>query len=153
LIANRLNNIAGIQNAKEEDLVFQKATRDQTESGIKGVGKEIAGSVVAYFENDSNRKLVARLLNAGIVFMPSQRSSEETAIRDKTFVITGTLDSMTRAEAKEQILIKGGRMASSVSKRTDFLIAGESTGSKLEKARSLGITILKEEAFLRLLGG
>ena len=152
LIADRLKNIAAVQDATEEDLVYHRATRDQAETGIKGIGNEIAGSMLAYFDNESNRKLIERLLNAGIEFMPSQRSSEKTAIRDKTFVITGALDSMTRAEAKEQILRKGGRLASSVSNRTDFLIAGESTGSKLEKAGELGITILKEEELLRLLG-
>ena len=123
----------------------------EEETGIKGIGKEIAGSLVAYFEDESNKRLIGRLLEAGIQFETPQRSSAGSAIGEKSFVITGTLESMKRSEAKELILSKGGRVASSVSKRTDFLVAGDSAGSKLEKARDLGITILDEEGFKKLL--
>jgi DNA ligase (NAD+) len=152
LIANSLGDIESVQNATEEDLEFRKATTNQTETGIKGIGKEIAGSLVAYFEEESNKRLIERLLETGIQIETPQRSSAESALWEKSFVITGTLESMKRSEAKELILSKGGRVASSVSSRTDFLVAGDSTGSKLEKARDLGITILDEEEFRKLLG-
>jgi DNA ligase (NAD+) len=92
------------------------------------------------------------LLETGIQFETPQRSSAGSASSEKSFVITGTLESMKRSEAKELILSKGGRVASSVSSRTDFLVAGASAGSKLEKARDLGITILDEGEFIKLLG-
>jgi DNA ligase (NAD+) len=152
LIANSLGDIESVQNATEEDLEFRKATTNQTETGIKGIGKEIAGSLVAYFEEESNKRLIERLLETGIQIETPQRSSAESALWEKSFVITGTLESMKRSEAKELILSKGGRVASSVSSRTDFLVAGDSAGSKLEKARDLGITILDEEEFRKLLG-
>jgi len=152
LIANSLGHIESVQNATEEDLEFRKVTSNQTETGIKGIGKEIAGSLVAYFEEESNKKLIERLLETGIQFETPQRSSTGSALWEKSFVITGTLESMKRSEAKELILSKGGKVASSVSSRTDFLVAGDSTGSKLEKARDLGITILDEEEFRKLLG-
>jgi len=152
LIANSLGNIESVQNATEEDLEFRKASKNQTETGIKGIGKEIAGSLAAYFEDDSNKKLIERLLETGIQFETPQRSSAGSALSEKSFVITGTLESMKRSEAKELILSKGGRVASSVSSRTDFLVAGASAGSKLEKARDLGITPLDEAEFIKLLG-
>jgi len=152
LIANSFGNIQSVQNATEEDLEFRKATNDQKETGIKGIGKEIAGSIVAYFEEESNKRLIERLLEAGIQFETPQRSSAGSAISERSFVLTGVLESMKRSEAKELILSKGGRIASSVSNRTDFLVAGDSAGSKLKKARDLGLTILNEEEFIKLLG-
>ena len=152
LIANSLGDIESVQNATEENLEFRKATTNQTETGIKGIGKEIAGSLVAYFEDDSNKRLIERLLETGIQFETPQRSSAGSTLWEKSFVITGTLESLKRSEAKELILSKGGRIASSVSSRTDFLVAGDSAGSKLEKARDLGITILDEEEFIKLFG-
>ncbi len=152
LVAKTLGNMESIQHASEEDLAFTKATKDQKETGIKGIGKEIAKSLVAYFDNDSNKKLIARLLEAGIRFEALPRPATGSAISEKSFVITGTLESMKRSEAKERILSRGGRVASSVSKRTDFLVAGESSGSKLEKARDLEVKILDEKEFIALLG-
>ena len=92
------------------------------------------------------------MLETGIQFETPQITSTGSALWERSFVITGTLESMKRSEAKELILSKGGRIASSVSSRTDFLVAGDSAGSKLEKARDLGITILNEEEFIKLLG-
>ena len=88
---------------------------------------------------------------AGIEFEATSRTPAASVISEKAFVLTGTLDSMKRLEAKELILKKGGRLASSVSSKTDYLVVGESAGSKLEKAKDLGIAILEEEDFLRLL--
>ena len=152
LTANSLGDLASVQNATEEDLVYRKAAKSQKEMGIKGIGKEIAKSIVSYFENDSNRNIIERLLAAGIEFEATSRTPAASVISEKAFVLTGTLDSMKRSEAKELILKKGGRLASSVSSKTDYLVVGESAGSKLEKAKDLGIAILEKEDFLRLLG-
>ncbi|MBW1851241.1 MAG: NAD-dependent DNA ligase LigA [Deltaproteobacteria bacterium] len=152
LTANSLGNLESVQNATEEDLVYRKAAKSQKEMGIKGIGIEIAKSIVSYFENDSNRNIIERLLAAGIEFEATSRTPAASVISEKAFVLTGTLDSMKRSEAKELILTKGGRLASSVSSKTDYLVVGESAGSKLKKAKDLGVAILEEEDFLRLLG-
>ncbi len=152
IIANVLGDLKSVQNAAEGDLTYRKADKKQDESGIKGIGKEIAGSIVAYFENDSNKELIDRLLKTGIQFETVSRPAAISEVSGKTFVITGTLDAMRRSEAKELIKNKGGRVSSSVSSKTDFLVAGESAGSKLIKAGDLGITILNKKELLILLG-
>jgi len=151
LIANSLRDLESVQNAAEEDLEYCKATKKQEAAGIKGIGREIAKSVVSYFESESNNRIIERLLEAGIEHEAVKGPTEASAISEKSFVLTGTLDSLTRSEAKELILKKGGKVSSSVSSRTDYVIVGESAGSKLEKARDLGITILNEGDLLRLL--
>ncbi len=151
LIANSLRDLESVQNAAEEDLKYCKATKKQEAAGIKGIGREIARSVVSYFESESNNRIIERLLEAGIEHEAVKGPTEASAISEKSFVLTGTLDSLTRSEAKELILKKGGTVSTSVSSRTDYVIVGESAGSKLEKARDLGITILNEGELLRLL--
>lgn len=142
-IARRLAEVFGsldrLMEAKEEELL-----------AVDEIGPQIAESVSAFFEDKSNRNHIERLLKAGITFedvappLPSPFSA-------KSFVITGTLSSMTRSEIKDRIVQKGGRLASAVSRSIDYLVAGDSPGSKLRKAQDLGIPILDEEAFLRLL--
>lgn len=130
---------------------FQKATREELIS-IKGIGNEIADSVFSYFEDGSNRQNIKRLLESGIQFediLPPIPSH----VAAKTFVITGSLRSMKRLEAKELILKLGGRLASSVGRSIDYLIVGESPGSKLNEARAMGIPVIKENDFLKLLEG
>ena len=129
---------------------IQEATKEEIES-ISGVGKEIAKSIISYFDDESKRQLIKRLIDAGIQFedvLPIPASP----VAEKTFVISGTISSMKRSEAKELILRNGGRLISSVSSNMDYLVVGESPGSKLRKAEDLGITILNEDEFLRLLG-
>ena len=107
--------------------------------------------MVSFFEDENNRKNIERLLAAGIrPEAPSRK--DEGAVAGRSFVITGSLKGMTRSEAEELIRDRGGRLASSVSRGTDFLVVGESPGSKLEKARDLGVTIIDENEFLRLMG-
>jgi DNA ligase (NAD+) len=151
LIAESLGDLESVQNAAEEDLAYCKATKDQAAAGIKGIGKEIAQSVVSYFENETNNQIIERLMKSGIRFEAMSRSPSTSVVSGKSFVITGTLDSMKRSEAKELIQKKGGRISSSVSNKTNYLVLGESAGSKLDKARELGIPILNEEELLMLL--
>jgi DNA ligase (NAD+) len=139
VLAANFRDIGKIQAASLKDL-----------ESIDGVGPEIAGSIVEFFSSPDKRALVRRLIDAGIRF---EEPPGLSPISGKTFVITGTLSRMKRFEAQDLIVKKGGRVASSVGKSTDFLVVGDSPGSKLEKAKALGIKILGEEDFIKLVGG
>ncbi|MGK7930333.1 MAG: NAD-dependent DNA ligase LigA [Microcystaceae cyanobacterium] len=124
--------------------------------GIYGVGEEIAQSVYDWFRNESNLQLIEQLKVAGLQFSV-QTSLVETPenlnanIKGKTFVLTGTLPTLKRSEAKKLIENAGGKVTSSVSKKTNYVVVGEEAGSKLEKAQTLGINLLTEEELLTLL--
>jgi DNA ligase (NAD+) len=122
-------------------------------SSIFGIGDEIARSVVQWFQIESNLALIERLRSAGLQLKGEGKPLETatTAITGKTFVVTGTLPTLKRDEAKDMIRKAGGKVTDSVSKKTDFVVVGEDAGSKLEKARSLNITTLSEAEFLELL--
>ncbi len=112
----------------------------------------VAKQVAAYFRDADNAAVVDRLLAAGITWpRPAAASAGGGAQRDKTFVLTGTLESLTREQAAEAIQQLGGKVSGSVSKKTDYVVAGAEAGSKLKKAQQLGIKILDEAAFLKLL--
>jgi DNA ligase (NAD+) len=117
---------------------------------VGGVGPIVAEEVHEYFQRPEARRLIQRLLDAGIRVKPPQR--REGPLAGKTFVITGTLSSMTRGEAEERIKALGGSAGSTVSKKTDYLVVGADPGSKLEKARRLKVPVLDEAAFLELVG-
>ncbi|MBN2123546.1 MAG: NAD-dependent DNA ligase LigA [Deltaproteobacteria bacterium] len=139
VLARRFGTVEALQGAGEKDL-----------TSINEIGPQIAESVVSYFEDEANRRHVQRLLDAGIRFA-ALPAAEPSSLEGKTFVITGTLSSMRRAEAKDRIFKKGGRVASSVSRSTDYLVAGKEPGSKLKIAGELGVAVLGEEEFLDLL--
>ncbi len=130
---------------------FIKASEEELLS-IKGVGKEIAESILAYLEEASNRGIIERLISAGVQ-PASPQPAQSSPAEGRTFVLTGSLETLTRAEARDRIVGIGGRVAGSVSGRTDYVVAGKEPGSKLVKAREIGVTILDEGAFLKLLGG
>lgn len=143
ILASNYKNIDALMEAKYEDL-----------KQIRDIGEVIAKSVCEYFSDEENIKLIGELKELGINFNYNLDSSDETSIfTGKTFVLTGTLDSITRDEAKEKIEFLGGNCTSSVSKKTDVVIAGHDAGSKLTKAQELGITIWDEEKFLMELNG
>jgi len=116
---------------------------------IKEIGPQIAESVVSYFSDESNIKHIRRMMEAGIRLEGSAFKGD--LLGGKVFVITGILNALTRPEAKEIIARNGGRVASAISGSTDYLVTGESPGSKLQKARELGVTVLDEKKFLDLL--
>lgn len=128
---------------------FFTATNVELKS-ISGIGDEIADSIVSFFQDERNKKHIQRLLQAGIQLEVVSAAGEPLLV-GKTFVITGSLRSMKRLKAKDLIKRKGARLASSVSSNTDYLVVGESPGSKLEKAKSIGVSLLEEEDFLELL--
>ncbi len=139
LLASKFGSIENIMNADEEEL--------QT---IDSVGPEIAQSVVKFFKQDDNKNEIERLKSAGIKFH-AIKITKEDKLKDKVFVFTGALRTFSRDEAKEKVEVLGGHVSSGVSKNTDFVVAGEDTGSKAGKARELGVKIITEEEFLMML--
>jgi DNA ligase (NAD+) len=127
------------------------ASREQLEA-TEGIGPQIAESVAFFFDREPNRAVVERLRASGLDLTAPLRPREPVGpLAGKTFVITGTLPSLTREEATALITDAGGKAAGSVSKKTDYVIAGDEAGSKLAKAQSLGIPILDEAGLRELL--
>ena len=119
-------------------------------NAIDGFGEIMAESVVQYFSLESTKHLIGELKALGVKMTPSERRAEGGVFEGKTFVLTGTLPTMSRKEASKIIEDNGGKTSSSVSKKTDYVLAGESAGSKLTKAQSLGVKIISEEDFLNM---
>lgn len=127
-----------------------KATEEEI-GEIDGYGEIMAKSAQEYFSLPETIKLLDDLKALGVEMKPLEKKSEGGVFQGKTFVLTGTLPTLKRAEASKMIEAQGGKTSSSVSKKTDYVLAGEEAGSKLVKAQSLGITILTEEEFLNMM--
>ena len=140
LIVGEFPTIDAIENASVGDL-----------ANIEGVGEKIAQSVYAYFHNNQNLEMVKEFERYGLNFEANAAVLKTDELAGKTFVLTGTLSSMTRDEAGEKIKQMGGKTSSSVSKKTSFVVAGENAGSKLDKAQNLGVIILNEDEFLKMI--
>ncbi len=141
LLADHFKDIKALENADQEVL-----------SAIEGIGPQTAESLFSFFTDTQNTALIDRLLAAGIRPVVGSSKPPDSPAAGKIFVLTGSLPTIKRSEAKETITQKGGRVGSSVSRNTDYLVAGEAPGSKLQKARELGTSILDEAQFLELLG-
>ena len=127
-----------------------KAASVEELTAIPDVGEIVAGSVVEFFSFHENVEMVERLLDAGV----NPKHESETlsgSLTGKTVVVTGTLPTLSREDAERLIVLHGGRAAGSVSKKTSFVLAGEKAGGKLAKAESLGVPVVSEEAFMRML--
>ncbi len=120
-------------------------------SSIHEIGPSISRSVKKFFSEEENLKVIQRLKKHGINFTSLKKEIKENFFLNKTFVLTGTLEKFSRDEAAEKIILLGGKVTSSVSRKTDCLIAGESAGSKLDKAMGLGVYVLTEVEFIKLL--
>jgi DNA ligase (NAD+) len=129
---------------------IMKASAEELEE-VNEVGPRIAESIVEFFADEHNRKLVNDLRKAGLTFT-GQKKEKGTKLAGKTFVLTGTLERHTRDEAKKMIEDAGGRVSGSVSKKTDYVVAGSDAGSKLDKARELGVSVIGEEELEGLVG-
>lgn len=135
LLSERFGTMTEVMNASFDDIMT-----------IDGFGKIMAESVVEYFDMPQTKELIDRLMTAGLN-MKSLKEVKDMRFAGKTFVLTGTLPTYSRKEAAEIIESFGGKTASSVSKKTDYVLAGEEAGSKLTKAQSLGITVISEDEF------
>ena len=127
-------------NASEEEI-----------SAIREIGPSISGSVKKFFSNDANLKIIEGLKRHKLNLYSERKTGKDNIFTGKTFVLTGTLPNFTREEAGEKIISLGGKVSSSVSKNTDFVLAGENAGSKLDKAGGLGIKIITEKEFINML--
>ena len=121
-------------------------------TALEGIGPKVASSVVTFFSQPQNRAVIAKLVAAG-VNTAEQRRQADGPLKGKTFVITGTLERYSRTQAMEAIEERGGKVTSSVSKKTDYVVVGANPGSKYDKAVQLGIEILTEDALEELLNG
>jgi DNA ligase (NAD+) len=133
ILAETFGSLDRIMDAEIEDL----QTADE-------VGPKVAGSIRLFFDNRVNRELVERLRKAELTFEHEVKQKSGGPLEGLTFVITGTLPSMSREQAKELITEAGGKVSDSVSKKTSYLVAGEEAGSKLDKAKKLDVPVISE---------
>ncbi len=140
-LAKAFKNIENLRNATEEELL-----------AVDSIGPRIAASVVEFFNHETYKALTERLISYGLQFEIEEVELASNVFEGKTIVLTGTLPTLSRKDAAELIEQNGGKTSSSVSKKTDYVLAGESAGSKLTKAQNLGIEILDESEFLSMIG-
>jgi len=115
------------------------------------VDPKVAASIHSYFREPRNRDLIESLRKEGLRFTQERKASRSASLAGKAFVLTGTLERWSRDEAKRRIEQSGGRVTASVSKKTDYVVAGSDPGSKLEKAKELGVTVISEQELEALL--
>ena len=120
---------------------------------IKGIGEKSAESLVNWFNDKANIDLLRKMEESGVKIIQDAKYEirDIGKLKNKTFVLTGELKNFTRDEAKDMIRNAGGEISSSVSKNTDYVVAGENPGSKYDKAKELGVKVIREEAFKKLL--
>ena len=141
VLAERFGGLAAILEADAEAL-----------RGVEGIGPIVAGSIADWTAREENRAVVERLMASGVDPRVAPRAAAEAGpLAGLTLVVTGRLETMSRSEAEERIRAAGGKVGSGVSKSTTALVAGAEAGSKLAKAQQLGVRVIDEEAFVRLL--
>ncbi|HDI51347.1 MAG TPA: NAD-dependent DNA ligase LigA [Bacteroidetes bacterium] len=142
LLTQHFSNLEELQHATEDELMQ-----------IQGIGPEVARSVVDFFRIPQNRETIRKILAAGveIQYPKAEKEQQDLFLQGKTFVFTGSLSRYSRDEAKELVMKFGGKASSNVSKNTDFVVVGVDPGSKLDKARQLGIRTLTEEEFVQMI--
>lgn len=140
ILAKKYKNIDNLSEAKLEDL-----------SNINDIGPVMANSIVEFFNQSQTKDLIKRLKEAGVNTLAFEEEESDNRFEGKTFVLTGSLEQFTRGEASDIIEKYGGKTSSTVSKKTDYVLAGEAAGSKLSKAQELGIDIITEEQFKQMI--
>lgn len=140
-LAKAFKTMTALQSASEDEL-----------AAVDAIGPRIAESVVDFFENEKTKESIQRLKEAGLQFELEEQEQASSVFEGKKIVLTGSLPTYTRKEATELIELHGGKTTSSVSKNTDYVLAGESAGSKLDKANELGIPVLDEAEFRKIIG-
>jgi DNA ligase (NAD+) len=142
LLVRHISSLADLESRDESEL-----------ERIEGIGPETAGSITEWFRHEPNRKMIVELRELGVNTerSPGETPVSEGALAGKTLVLTGALPSWSRAEASARINAAGGRVTGSVSKNTDFVVAGEAAGTKLDRARELGVPVIDEDSLRELL--
>ena len=140
LLSRKYKTIDNLKDASVEEL-----------SMIDDIGPIVAKSINEFFMQDQTIDLIEKLKSAGVNTESLEEESEDTRFEGKTFVLTGSLENYTRSEASDIIEKFGGKVSGTVSKKTDYVLAGEEAGSKLTKAQTLGIKIISEEEFQELI--
>ena len=140
VLARKYKTMENLQNANFEQL-----------SKINDIGEVMANSIIEFFMQEQTKDLIEKLKNAGVNMNCLEEESDDKRFEGKTFVLTGSLELFTRKEAEDIIEKLGGKTSSSVSKKTDYVLAGEDAGSKLTKAQSLGINIISETDFKEMI--
>ncbi len=138
-LSNEFKDIQNIITAKEEQL-----------AKINDVGPQVAGAIIEYFKEEKNLKLIKDIFEHGVVILKNKENIAGK-LKNITFVLTGTLPELSRDEAKEMIRQNGGEISSTVSKKTSFVLAGENPGSKIQKAKQLGVEIINEKQFKKMI--
>ena len=139
-LAKRFGSLEAIRDASVEEL-----------TAVDDVGAVTAGNITEWFSLPQSQHLLKLLSEAGVNMLSLEQETSDNRFAGKTFVLTGTLEHYTRDEASAVIESFGGKVSSSVSKKTDYVLAGEAAGSKLDKAQKLGIVILTEQEFEKLI--
>lgn len=139
-LAQHFGTLAKLESATLEEL-----------TGVEDVGEVVASSVEAFFREPHNRTVIEALVRAGVTWPAVETRRTDSAVAGKTFVLTGTLPNLTRDEAKDRLIAAGAKVSGSVSRKTDFVVAGAEAGSKLEKAESLGVRVIDEATLLAML--
>ena len=137
-LAQKFKSLKNLKEATEEELLK-----------VKDIGPVVAREIREWFNKEKNKKLIEKLEKAGVVI--EEKRQEKSKLEGKSFVFTGSLESFSRNEAKEKVLSLGGRPTSSISGKTDFLVAGDNPGSKLDKAKKEGVKILNEKEFKEMI--
>lgn len=140
VLARKYKTMENLQNANFEQL-----------SQINDIGEVMANSIIEFFMQEQTKDLIEKLKKAGVNMNCLEEESDDKRFEGKTFVLTGSLELFTRKEAEDIIEKLGGKTSSSVSKKTDYVLAGEDAGSKLTKAQSLGINIISETDFKEMI--
>ena len=135
----KFKNIDNLMNASYAQLIE-----------VNDIGDISATAIIKYFKNPENREMIKKLKNYGVNMEIIEDEDSDDRFIDMTFVITGTLPTLSRKQAGELIEKHGGKVSGSVSKKTNYLVAGENAGSKLTKAQSLGINVINEETLLEM---
>ena len=138
-LSNHFGSLEKIMKASVEDI-----------NGIENIGPVVTKSIYEFFRHKENISFIEKLMKSGVV-VDNSKVSKSNKLKDKVFVLTGTLEGLSRDEAKKRIIKEGGRISSSVSKKTDFVVAGAEPGSKYDDAQKLGVKILNEQEFLKIL--
>ena len=140
-LASHFKSLKALMGATVEDLMQ-----------VPEIGEVVAESIASFFTEPHNRTVIEALQKRGVTWVEGETKTGSLPLSGKTFVLTGTLPTLSRDAAKDAIEAAGGTVSGSVSKKTDFVVAGENAGSKLTKARNLGVSIIGEEALLEMIG-